>query len=134
MDGRLTLTVVTPERAVVGGVACDEVTLPGWDGEIGILPAHTPLITLLGIGVVTFREGAKKTSVAVRGGFAEIAGDAVRVLADEAAAKDAIDAVKAGREKAAAEARRADVAGDEELDAVNADAKFAEARISVAAS
>jgi F-type H+-transporting ATPase subunit epsilon len=134
VDGRLTLTVVTPERAVVGGVACDEVTLPGWDGEIGILPAHTPLITLLGIGVVTFREGAKKTSVAVRGGFAEIAGDAVRVLADEAAAKDAIDAVKAGREKAAAEARRADVAGDEELDAVNADAKFAEARISVAAS
>lgn len=134
MDGRLTLTVVTPERAVVGGVACDEVTLPGWDGEIGILPAHTPLITLLGIGVVTFREGAKKTSVAVRGGFAEIAGDAVRVLADEAAAKDAIDAVKAGQEKAAAEARRADVAGDEELDAVNADAKFAEARISVAAS
>jgi F-type H+-transporting ATPase subunit epsilon len=134
VDGRLTLTVVTPERAVVGGVACDEVTLPGWDGEIGILPAHTPLITLLGIGVVTFREGAKKTSVAVRGGFAEIAGDAVRVLADEAAAKDAIDAVKAGQEKAAAEARRADVAGDEELDAVNADAKFAEARISVAAS
>ena len=132
MDGRLTLTVVTPERAVVGGVACDEVTLPGWDGEIGILPAHTPLITLLGIGVVTFREGAKKTSIAVRGGFAEIAGDAVRVLADEAAARDAIDAVKATQEKTAAEARRADVAGDEELDAVNADAKFAEARISVA--
>jgi len=106
VDGRLTLTVVTPERAVVGGVACDEVTLPGWDGEIGILPAHTPLITLLGIGVVTFREGAKKTSVAVRGGFAEIAGDAVRVLADEAAAKDAIDAGKAAQEKSAAEARR----------------------------
>ena len=134
MDGRLTLTVVTPERAVVGGVACDEVTLPGWDGEIGILPAHTPLITLLGIGLVTFREGSKRTSVAVRGGFAEIAGDAVRVLADEAAAKDAIDAAKAAQEKSAAEARRANVAGDEELDAVNADAKFAEARISVAAS
>jgi F-type H+-transporting ATPase subunit epsilon len=134
VDGRLTLTVVTPERSVVPGVACDEVTLPGWDGEIGILPAHTPLITLLGIGLVTFREGSKKTAVAVRGGFAEIAGDAVRVLADEAAAKDAVDAAKAAQEKTAAEARRADVTGDEELDAVNADAKFAEARISVAAS
>ncbi len=134
MDGRLTLTVVTPERAVVGGVACDEVTLPGWDGEIGILPAHTPLITLLGIGLVTFRDGSKKTSVAVRGGFAEVAGDAVRVLADEAAAKDAVDAVRAAEDKTRAEARRADVVGDEELDAVNADAKFAEARISVAAS
>ncbi len=134
MDGRLTLTVVTPERSVVPGVACDEVTLPGWEGEIGILPAHTPLITLLGIGLVTFRDGAKKTSVAVRGGFAEIANDAVRVLADEAAGKDAIDAGKAEGEKTGAEARRADVVGDEELDAVNADAKFAEARISVAAS
>ena len=134
MDGRLTLTVVTPERSVVPGVACDEVTLPGWDGELGVLPAHTPLITLLGIGLVTFREGAKRTSVAVRGGFAEIAGDAVRVLADEAAAKDAIDVAKAAQEKTAAEARRADVTGDEELDAVNADAKFAEARISVGES
>jgi F-type H+-transporting ATPase subunit epsilon len=134
VDGRLTLTVVTPERAVVPDVACDEVTLPGWDGELGILPAHTPLITLLGIGLVTFREGNKRTSVAVRGGFAEIANDAVRVLADEAAGKDAIDAAAAAREKAAAEARRADVVGDEQLDAANADAKFAEARISVAAS
>jgi F-type H+-transporting ATPase subunit epsilon len=134
VDGRLTLTVVTPERAVVGGVACDEVTLPGWDGELGILPAHTPLITLLGIGLVTYRDGAKKTAVAVRGGFAEIAGDAVRVLADEAAAKDAIDAAKAAQEKTAAEARRADVTGDEELDAANADAKFAEAELAVAAS
>ncbi len=134
MDGRLTLTVVTPERAVVGGVACDEVTLPGLEGEFGILPAHTPLIALLGIGLVTFRDGSKKTSVAVRGGFAEIANDAVRVLADEAAAKDAIDAAKAARDKTAAEARRADVVGDEQLDAANADAKYAEARISVAAS
>jgi F-type H+-transporting ATPase subunit epsilon len=134
VDARLTLTLVTPERAVVVGALCDEVTLPGWDGEIGILPAHTPLITLLGIGLVTFRDGSKRTSVAVRGGFAEIAGDAVRVLADEAAAKDVVDAAKAAEERTAAEARRANVVGDEELDAVNADAKYAEARISVAAS
>ena len=134
MEGRLTLTVVTPERAVVAGARCDEVTLPGLDGDLGILPAHTPLITLLGIGLVTYRDGSRKTSVAVRGGFAEIAGDAVRILADEAAPKDTIDAAKAAQEKAAAEGRRADVVGDEQLDAVNADAKFAEARLAVAAS
>lgn len=134
MAGRLTLTVVTPERSVVGGVACDEVTLPGLEGEFGILPAHTPLIALLGIGLVTFRDGSRRTSVAVRGGFAEIANDAVRVLADEAAAKDAVDVPRATQEKAAAEARRADVVGDEQLDAANADARFAEARIAVAAS
>jgi F-type H+-transporting ATPase subunit epsilon len=134
VDGRLTLTVVTPERAVVAGVACDEVTFPGLDGELGILPAHTPLIALVGIGLVTYREGSKKTSVAVRGGFAEIANDAVRVLADEAAPRDAVDAAKAAQEKAAAEARRAEVVGDEQLDAANADAKFAEAQLAVAAS
>jgi F-type H+-transporting ATPase subunit epsilon len=134
VDGRLTLTVVTPERAVLSGVACDDVVLPGLDGEIGILPAHTPLITLLGIGRVTYRDGATKVSVAVRGGFAEISGDAVRVLADEAVPKDAIDAPKAAEEKAAAEGRRANVASDEELDAANADAEFADARLAVAAS
>ena len=83
---------------------------------------------------MTYREGSKKTSVAVRGGFAEIANDAVRVLADEAAPRDAVDAAKADLEKAAAEARRAEVVGDEQLDAANADAKFAEARLAVAAS
>ncbi len=133
MDGRLTLTVVTPERAVLQSVACDEVTIPGLDGELGILPAHTPLITLLGIGLVTFRDGSKTTSVAVRGGFAEIAGDAVRVLADEAVAKEAVDTAKATQEKTAAEERRAHVVDDEQLDAANADARYAEAQLSVAA-
>ncbi len=134
MDGRLILTVVTPERALLQGVACDEVTVPGQRGELGILPGHTPLITLLGIGLVTYRDGAKKLSLAVRGGFAEIAGDAVRVLADEAEAKGGVDAERAAREKTAAEARRADVVGDEQLDAANADARYAEARLAVAAS
>ena len=106
MDGRLTLTVVTPERALLQGVACDEVTLPARLGEIGVLPGHTPLIALLGIGVVGYRDGARRATLAVRGGFVEIAGDAVRVLADEAAAPEAIDGAKASAEKADAESRR----------------------------
>jgi F-type H+-transporting ATPase subunit epsilon len=132
LSARLTLTVVTPERALLQGVACDEVAVPGLEGELGILPGHTPLIALLGIGVVRSRDGAASVSVAVRGGFVEIAGDAVRVLADEAAAKETIDAAKAAEDKTAAEVRRADVVGDEQLDAVNADARFAEARLAVA--
>jgi F-type H+-transporting ATPase subunit epsilon len=131
LDGRLTLTVVTPERAVLQGVACDEVTLPAQRGEIGILPGHTPLIALLGIGVVGYRDGSRRATLAVRGGFVEIAGDAVRVLADEAAAPDTIDATKASAEKAAAESLRDRAAGDEELDAANADVRFAEARLAV---
>jgi F-type H+-transporting ATPase subunit epsilon len=131
LDGRLTLTVVTPERALLSGVACDEVTLPAWRGEIGVLPGHTPLIALLGIGVVEYRDGTRRQALAVRGGFVEVAGDAVRILADEAAAPETIDAAKASADKADAESQRAHAAGDEDLDAANAAARFAEARLAV---
>ena len=131
MDGRLTLTVVTPERAVLQGVACDEVTLPAQRGEIGVLPGHTPLIALLGIGVVGYRDGSRRAAVAVRGGFVEIAGDAVRILADAAAAPGGVDVAVVSAEKQEAEGRRDRAAGDEELDAADADARFAEARLAV---
>lgn len=132
MDGRLTLTVVTPERSVLQAVACDEVAVPCLKGEIGVLPGHTPLIALLGIGVVAYRDGARRATLAVRGGFVEIAGDAVRVLADEAAAPSTIDPAATTAEKQAAEGRLANAAGDEELDAADADARFAEAKLAVA--
>ena len=131
MDGRLALTVVTPERAVLQAVACDEVTLPAQRGEIGILPGHTPLIALLGIGVVSYRDGSRRQAVAVRGGFVEIAGDAVRVLADAAVAPDAVEAAAVSKEKLDAEGRRDRAAGDEELDAADADARFADARLAL---
>jgi F-type H+-transporting ATPase subunit epsilon len=123
------LTVVTPERAVLQAVACDEVAVPCLKGEIGVLPGHTPLIALLGIGVVSYRDGSRRQSVAVRGGFVEIAGDAVRILADDAVAPDAIDAAAVSGEKHSAEGRRDRAAGDEELDASDAEVRFAEARL-----
>jgi F-type H+-transporting ATPase subunit epsilon len=130
--GHLTLTVVTPERSVVERVACDSVSLPGELGELGILPGHTPLVALLGVGRVVWTGGGKKTAVAVRGGFVEVAGDAVRVLADLAAEKDAVDATEARREQAEADSRRLLVVGQEQLDVVNADVAFAEAKLAVA--
>jgi F-type H+-transporting ATPase subunit epsilon len=130
--GRLTLTVVTPERAVLPDALCDEVTLPAQKGEIGILPGHTPLIALLGIGVVAFRDGSRRATLAVRGGFVEISGDVVRILADEAEAPGNVDPVRATAEKKDAESRRDHASGDEELDAANADVRFADARLAVA--
>lgn len=129
--GRLSLTIVTPERALVDRMTCDEVSLPGERGELGILPSHTPLITLLGVGIVRWTGVEGTGSIAVRGGFAEIAGDVVRVLAEVAAAKDRIDPAAAARDKETAEKARASVQGDEQLDAVNADAAFAEARLRI---
>ena len=132
--GTLTLTLVTPEHAVLESVSCQEVNLPALDGQIGILPGHTPLITLLGIGTVTYREGNKKTSVAVRDGFAEIVSDVVRVLADRAATRESIDAAAVGREKEEAEKKRLAVVGDEELTVASGEVAFAEARLQVVAS
>jgi F-type H+-transporting ATPase subunit epsilon len=130
--GSLTLTVVTPERSVVEKVACDAVSLPGELGELGILPGHTPLVALLGVGRVAWTDGGKKTAVAVRGGFAEVAGDAVRVLADLAAERDAIDPAQAREAKGEGETRRLTVVGNDQLDSVNADVAFAEAKLAVA--
>ena len=130
--GHLTLTVVTPERSVVERVACDSVSLPGELGELGILPGHTPLVALLGVGRVAWTDGGKKTAVAVRGGFVEVAGDAVRVLADLAAERDAIDAAAAREARSEGDLRRLTVVGQEQLDAVNADIAYAEAKLAVA--
>lgn len=127
----LTVTVVTPEAAVVDRVTCDSVTLPAEGGEIGILPGHTPLLTLLGIGKVTCVDGSRSVSVAVRDGFAEIAGDQVRIMANQAATPDMVDTAAVTRERAAGEAKRMEVVGQEQLDAVNADVAYAEARLAL---
>lgn len=130
--GHLTLTVVTPERSVVEKATCEAVSLPGELGELGILPGHTPLVALLGVGRVAWTDGGRKTAIAVRGGFVEVAGDAVRVLADLAAEKDAIDAGQARQARGEGETRRLTVVGQEQLDTVNADVAYAEAQLAVA--
>ena len=129
--GRLTLTIVTPERSVVERAECDAVSLPGELGQLGILPGHTPLVSLLSVGPVTWTDGGRKTAVAVRGGFVEVAADSVRVLADLAAESEAIDPAAAREEVGAGDARRRTVVGQEQLDAVNADIAFAEAKLVV---
>ena len=127
----LTVTVVTPEAAVLDRVTCDSVTLPTEGGEIGILPGHTPLLTLLGIGLVTCVDGNRSVAVAVRDGFAEIAGDQVRILANQAVTPDAVDAAAVTRERGAGEAKRMEVVGQEQLDAVNGEVSYAEARLAL---
>ncbi|MFN2431325.1 MAG: ATP synthase F1 subunit epsilon [Gemmatimonadota bacterium] len=99
---KLKLIVVTPERKAVEEEA-DEVQLPGELGYLGILPGHTPLITLLKPGVLSYRNGGAQMSLAISSGFAEISGDTVSVLADLAEASAQIDASAAEREKARAE-------------------------------
>jgi F-type H+-transporting ATPase subunit epsilon len=86
----LTLEVVTPEREVVREPV-SEVQVPGREGYLGILPGHTPLLTELGIGTLSYRKGAQTIYVAIAGGFAEVLSGRVLVLAEAAQRAEDID-------------------------------------------
>jgi F-type H+-transporting ATPase subunit epsilon len=75
------VTVVSPERAVFDGPA-DAVVAPAYDGQVGILPRHAPFLTLLGTGVLTVRRQGGASRFRVTGGFLQVVGGAVRVVAD----------------------------------------------------
>ena len=88
------LSIVTPDADVLS-IECDEVVIPGVNGEIGILPGHVPLITGLRPGVLTITKAGRRSYYAVSSGFAEVEGDQVSVLTDSAEEATAIDAARA---------------------------------------
>ncbi|HEV8304111.1 MAG TPA: hypothetical protein VGQ25_04035 [Gemmatimonadales bacterium] len=77
------VTVISPERSLFDGEA-DAVVAPAHDGQVGILRRHAPFMTLLGDGVLTVRNAGTATRFRVTGGFLQVAGDAVRVVAGSA--------------------------------------------------
>jgi F-type H+-transporting ATPase subunit epsilon len=132
---QLHLKVVTPTRVAVD-VACDEVTLPGALGALGILPGHTPLLTQLRIGELSFKQGMREHYLALQWGFAEVASDdggsRVMVLAEVAELPEEIDVEAARAEKSAAEAALKSATG-EEFEQQRAHLEAAVTRITVAA-
>lgn len=94
MPGRIQLEVVTPERKVLSE-SVDIVTVPGLNGELGILPGHVPLISQLQTGVLSYTKDGKTLKLHVSGGFVEVNGDEVSVLADIAEWPEEIDAARA---------------------------------------
>jgi F-type H+-transporting ATPase subunit epsilon len=92
----LTLDIVTPERRVLS-VACDEVRAPGVQGGFGIRTRHTPFMSALEPGRLTYVEGGREHHLAVGGGFLQVADDKVIVLADTAEASTDIDVDRARR-------------------------------------
>ena len=101
---KIQLSVVTPQRAVVSETV-DELILPGSEGYLGVRPGHTPLLTTLGIGVVSYRKGAEVSHLAVTWGFAEVLPDRVILLAETAEKAEEIDVDRAQRAKGRAEER-----------------------------
>jgi F-type H+-transporting ATPase subunit epsilon len=94
MADKIQLDVVTPERRVLAE-SVDMVTVPGLGGELGILPGHTPLISALQTGVLTYVQDGKSSQLHVSGGFVEVRDDLVAVLAEVAERPDEIDAARA---------------------------------------
>jgi F-type H+-transporting ATPase subunit epsilon len=83
MADRLRLRVLSPERQLVDADVA-EVTAPGADGEIGVLPEHAALVTVLEPGTLSYREGATTSRLRISGGFAEVRDNVMTVLADSA--------------------------------------------------
>ena len=115
----LKLEIVTPE-AKVYSEDVDMVTLPGVEGEMGILPSHVPLMTQLASGEVIACKGGQDFFLAVGDGFVEVTGERVSVLTDMAIQAENIDEVKAEEARRRAEARLAEKLDDTEVASVNA--------------
>ena len=94
MPEKIQLEVVTPERRLLAEAA-DMVTVPGLGGELGILPGHTPLISELQTGVLSYTQDGKTFQLHVSGGFVEVRDDHVSVLAEVAERPEEIDAARA---------------------------------------
>lgn len=108
----LKLAIVTPDADVLQ-VECDEVVVPGTNGELGILPGHVPLITGLRPGVLMIVKGGKKTFYAVSYGFAEVENDVVTVLTDSSEEASTIDAARAKKALSEAEAKMQTMSPDD---------------------
>lgn len=106
--------IVSQDRIVFSGDV-DIVVLPGAEGEMGVLPHHTPLLTVLKYGIITVRKQSVEEHFTVAGGFAEVMPDRVTVLADAAENVEEIDSQRASEAKQRAESMlKQDVVDDTE--------------------
>ncbi len=98
----LLLEIVTPERLAYSDTV-DAVVLPGSEGELGVLPHHAPLLTMLGVGELRIRKAGAEESFAIVGGFLQVRPDRVVVMAETADMASEIDLEKAQEARRAAE-------------------------------
>src|SRR5438874_9625902 len=98
------LQIVSADRSLVNEQV-DEVEIPGSDGYFGVLPGHTPLLAVLAMGELWYRQGPEKHYLSIAFGFAEVQPDRVTILAQIAEKADEIDVARAEAAKKRAEER-----------------------------
>ena len=122
------LEIITAERQVYSDEV-DMVIAPGIDGQLGILPRHAPLMTMLKPGELTVRKNGEDIHVAVSGGFMEVLGNRVSVLADACERSDEIDEERAQQAMQRAQERVANHDSDMELEGALASLQRAQVRV-----
>lgn len=103
-DNRIQLEIVTPKGRALA-VAVDEVSLPGENGEFGVLPGHLPTLAAARTGLVTYRQGNESKKCAIGGGFVEVSRNKVVVITDEFIERAVIDPVIVRKELADVQAQ-----------------------------
>jgi F-type H+-transporting ATPase subunit epsilon len=119
-EKQLLLEVVTPDRLVLSTEA-EVVVCPGVEGQFGVLPGHIPFLSALEIGEMYYKAGGKTEYLAVSGGFAEVTGEKVTIVAESAEKGREIDVERAKRALERAEKRLA-AAKTAEIDWTRAEA------------
>ncbi len=121
----LTVDIVTAERLVYSEDGVDRIIVPGVVGELGVLPLHAPLLTMIQPGVLRIVKGGDEIEMAITGGFIEVRQNRVTVLADAAERAEEIDLVRA--EEARRRAQRRLEERTAEIDLSRAEAALARA-------
>ena len=119
-EKELLLEVVTPDRLVLSTQA-EVVVCPGVEGQFGVLPGHIPFLSALEIGEMYYKAGGKTEYLAVSGGFVEVTGEKVTIVAESAEKGREIDVDRAKRAQERAEKRLA-TAKTENVDWARAEA------------
>lgn len=122
----LTLEIVTPSARVYSDTI-DSVVIPTIDGEIGILPGHVPLLTVMDHGELRVSKDGKVTNVIIGGGFAQVSGDKVSILAENAIDEEKIDvnAVENALKRAEDDLKKAEGTDPAEVERLEGVVRFA---------
>ena len=132
MADELMLEIVTPEKMAFNGNV-EEVTVPGSEGEFGVLRGHASLLSSVDVGELNFTKDGKKTYYAISTGYAEVTSSKVTILVETAERSDMIDKERAKRARDIAESRVNKLSKeDDEFDAAKAALVRAMIRLNVA--
>ncbi len=118
MPDTLQIKIITPD-AVAFSDEAEMVTVPGVEGQMGVLPQHVPLMTQMVPGEIILRQNGVDYFMAVGEGLVEVTGDHVAILTDMAIAAERIDEAKVEEARQRAEARLREKLSDEEVASVN---------------